>query len=140
MENAARPAYRRRFVNGLERCIIKDAPISAEEKSDWKAAKDKGLTLFHPSKGGSYSVFNARPIDVDIERYCVNDVQFLPQLRKLYWDQLDESWKRKVMEETEKRVQQSQSATYQPQSEDKKFGPWERPGMRTLMGGLSLYD
>jgi exonuclease 3'-5' domain-containing protein 1 len=126
MENAARPAGRRRFVNGLERCIDNHAPLSVAEKRDWKAAKEKGLTLYHPSKGGSYDVFNARPIDTDIKRYCVNDVRFLPQLRTLYWGRLDRMWQRRVVEETEKRVQESQSAFYQPQSESKKFGPWEK--------------
>jgi exonuclease 3'-5' domain-containing protein 1 len=139
MENAARPANRRRFVNGLERCIDTHAPISLEKKLEWKAAKEKGLKLFHPSKGGSYDVFNTRPIHRDIERYCINDVQFLPQLRNLYWGWLDETWKRKVVEETEKRVQESQSAAYQPQSEDKKFGPWERAQPMISLNKLSLY-
>jgi hypothetical protein len=53
---------------------------------------------------------------------------------------LDESRKRKVMEETEKRVRQSQSATYQPQSEEKKFRPWERVQTVLLMDRLSLFD
>jgi len=125
MENAARPAFRRRYVNGLDRCITNDAPISPAEKRNWKSAKEKGLKLFHPSKGGSYDVFNERPINTDIERYCVIDVQFLPLLRNLYWGRLNSTWKIKVMEETEKRVRNSQSPAYQPQSDDKKFGPWE---------------
>jgi exonuclease 3'-5' domain-containing protein 1 len=127
MENATRPLFRRRFLNGLDRCITNDAPISLVEKQNWKAAKEKGLELFHPSRGGSYDVFNARPINEDIERYCVIDVQFLPLLRNLYWGRLNDAWKMKVMDETKKRVQDSQSPAYQPQSEDKKFGPWERP-------------
>lgn len=126
MENAARPSFQRRYVNGLDRCITMDAQISLAEKQNWKASKEKGLKLFHPSKGGSYNVFNERPISTDIERYCVIDVQFLPLLRNLYWGQLNETWKLKVIEETKKRVQDSQSPVYQPQSENKKFGPWGR--------------
>ncbi len=124
MENARRPAARRRFLSGLEKCIDSDAPISPREKLDWKLAKQKGLKLYHPDRGGSYDVFNARPIDMDIVRYCVNDVQFLPQLRSLYWRRLNGEWKRMVTEETEKRVLESQSVGYQPQSPGKKFGPW----------------
>jgi exonuclease 3'-5' domain-containing protein 1 len=127
MENATRPAFHRRYDNGLDRCITKDAPISYVEKRKWKAAKEKGLKLFHPSKGGSYDIFNKRPIDKDIEQYCVIDVQFLPLLRHLYWGRLDSTCRMKVMDETKKRVQGSQSEGYQPQSEEKKFGPWERP-------------
>ena len=33
-----------RFVNVLERCIDRDAPILLDKKRDWKAAKEKGLT------------------------------------------------------------------------------------------------
>ena len=124
MENAARPAFQRRYVNGLDRCITKDAPISPAEKQGWKAAKEKRLMLFHPNKGGSYDIFNERPINANIERYCVIDVQFLPLLRNLYWGRLDNAWKAKVIHETKKRVQDSQSPTYQPHSEEKKFGPW----------------
>ncbi len=133
MENATRPAGQRRFVNGLERCIDNHAPISFQMKREWKATKEKGLKLFHPSKGGSYDVFNARPIDTDLVRYCVNDVQFLPQLRSRYWRMLNQEWKGKVTEETEKRVLQSQSATYQPRSEAKKFGPWEGMQMKKTL-------
>jgi exonuclease 3'-5' domain-containing protein 1 len=74
MENAARPAGQRRFVNGLEKCIDSHAPISLEKKLEWKATKEKRLKLFHLSKGGSYNVFNTRPIEGDIKSYCINDV------------------------------------------------------------------
>ena len=128
MKNATRPTGQRHYVNGFGRCINRDAYIPASLKSKWKANKDKGLELFHPSKGGSYEVFNERPIPKIIERYCVNDVRFLPQLRNLYWRRLNSTWQRKVAKETEKRVRESQSTLYQPQSEDKKYGPWETPG------------
>lgn len=126
MENAARPAFQRRYVNGLDRCITKDAPISNTEKQIWKAAKEKGLALFHPTNGGTYEVFDERPLKEDIERYCIIDVQFLPGLRNLYWGRLDNTWKGRVIEETKKRVLSSQKADYEPHSNNKKFGPWER--------------
>lgn len=124
MENAARPAFQRRYVNGLDRCITYDAPISLAEKQEWKSTKEIGLKLFHPAKGGSYDVFNERPLNADVEKYCVVDVQFLPLLRNLYWGRLNSMWKKKVAEETEKRVEESQAPSYQPHSENKKFGPW----------------
>ncbi|KAK3201145.1 hypothetical protein GRF29_213g1219701 [Pseudopithomyces chartarum] len=127
MENAGRPAFQRRYVNGLDKCITKDAPISHTEKQTWKSAKEKGLALFHPTKGGTYEVFDERPLKEDIERYCIIDVQFLPALRNLYWGRLDSTWKKKVIEETTKRVLSSQKADYEPHSNNKKFGPWEGP-------------
>jgi exonuclease 3'-5' domain-containing protein 1 len=128
MENASRPAGRRRFLNGLERCIDQNAPISFAEKRSWKEAKEKGLKLFHPSKGGSYHVFNERPLREDLVRYCANDVRYLSVLRDLFWGRLGAVWKQKVTEETEKRIRESQSPTYEPQGESKKFGSWEKGG------------
>ncbi|KAK1703155.1 uncharacterized protein BDZ83DRAFT_658418 [Colletotrichum acutatum] len=66
MENAARPRGQRRYLNGLDKCIGLYAPLSAEEKARWKAAKEAGLNLFHPSRGGSYEVFNSRPMSTPI--------------------------------------------------------------------------
>jgi len=124
MENAARPTGRRRFVNGLERCINTDAGLSLTQRTEWKSAKERGLRLFHPDYDGSYEVFNTRPMSIDIIRYCVNDVVYLPQLRQVYWTRLDAGWRTRVVVETRRRVQQSQAPGYQPQGEHKKYGPW----------------
>ena len=69
-------------------------------------------------------MFNICPMSIDIIRYCVNDVVYLPQLRQVYWTRLDTGWREKVVVETEKRVQESQTPSYQPQGERKKYGPW----------------
>ncbi|PKS06161.1 hypothetical protein jhhlp_007478 [Lomentospora prolificans] len=127
MENACRPDGRRRFLNGLDRCIDQDLHVTRAEKTAWKSVKEKGLALFHPRKGGSYEVFNARPLDPNIERYCINDVVFLPILRAQYLTRLDGAWQIKVAHETINRVRESQEASYQPHREDKAFGPWEQP-------------
>ena len=74
IENIVRLAGRHKFVNGLERYINNNILISLVEKRDWKDIKEKGLKLFYPNKGGSYNVFNTRPIDAAIKRYCINDI------------------------------------------------------------------
>ncbi|KAK0368155.1 hypothetical protein CLIM01_14488 [Colletotrichum limetticola] len=126
MENAARPGGQRRYLNGLDKCIASYAPLSPEEKARWKAAKEAGLNLFHPRRGGSYEVFNSRPMSTPIGIYCINDVRYLPHLREALWPRLDGVWRQKVGEETKKRILESQSPFYEPQSETKKFGPWGR--------------
>ena len=77
-------------------------------------------------------MFNKRPMDANLEKYCVNDVVILPLLRDLYWGRLGAAWKAKVAEATEARIVESQGAAYQPQSESKKFGPWE--GVYSVVG------
>ncbi|KAF4981938.1 hypothetical protein FZEAL_2332 [Fusarium zealandicum] len=103
MENATRPPGRRAWLKGLNKCIEYDAPLSAVDKRRWNLIKEKGLILFHPSKGGSYQVFNQRPLDPDVERYCINDVQFLPELMERYLCRLSAAWRLKVDDETTRR-------------------------------------
>ncbi|KAF7552789.1 hypothetical protein G7Z17_g4088 [Cylindrodendrum hubeiense] len=134
MENAARPG-RRRYIIGLEKTIQNFAPITLGQKQDWSVVKDRGVRLFHPTKGGTYEVFNQRPLDPEVVRYCVNDVQFLPGLRDKFWSDLSPAWKKRVVEETEKRVKESQAPGYEPQSQSKKFGPWERMSEDDLLWG-----
>ncbi|KAK1659813.1 ribonuclease H-like domain-containing protein [Colletotrichum godetiae] len=124
MENAARPRGQRRYLNGLDKCIGLYAPLSSEEKARWKVGKEAGLKLFHPSRGGSYEVFNSRPMSAPIKIYCIDDVKYLPHLREALWRRLDGVWRQKVVEETKTRILESQSPSYELQSETKKFGPW----------------
>ncbi|KDN68928.1 hypothetical protein CSUB01_11626 [Colletotrichum sublineola] len=91
-----------------------------------KAVKEAGLKLYHPKKGGSYEVFNIRPLPTPIKAYCINDVQYLPQLRERFWQSLNGDWREKVRVETRKRVSESQSKSYDPQSDKKKYSPWEK--------------
>lgn len=126
MENASRQlGYPRKYLTGLIKCIEYDAPMTIQAKNACKAIKEKGLELFAPEKGGSYQVFNTRPLHEDIKAYCVQDVRFLPLLWKKYWDKLDASWKAKVDVETRARVQSSQSAEYEPHGSQKAYGPWQ---------------
>jgi exonuclease 3'-5' domain-containing protein 1 len=127
MENAARPGGlpRKRLVRGLAKCIEYDSRITFQEKLYWKSVKDKGKVLIDPSKGGSFEVLNARPMAEDITLYCVQDVQFLPALRGLYWSRLTPQWKSKVVDETLARVLSSQLAKYQPHGSHITPSPWQ---------------
>ncbi|KAL2181542.1 ribonuclease H-like domain-containing protein [Thermothelomyces heterothallicus CBS 202.75] len=86
MELATRPAPtavrpRNVFVSGLAKCIGVLAPA---ERAAWAAAKDRGRRLFAPELGGTYSVFNQRPLSEEVWLYSVQDVRFLPRLWALY--------------------------------------------------------
>ncbi|KAB5578303.1 hypothetical protein GE09DRAFT_1168934 [Coniochaeta sp. 2T2.1] len=108
MELATR-RFGRKCVNGLSKCIEHDTPMGSNERITWKATKDKGLTLFAPERGGSYEVFNERPLSEEIRLYCVQDVKFLPQLWSLYNRQMTETWKARVLEASRDRVALSQT-------------------------------
>ena len=49
-------------VTGLGNCIKYEVRLSAEAERKWKATKERGIALFSEQDGGSYEVFNARPM------------------------------------------------------------------------------
>ncbi|KAF2233247.1 hypothetical protein EV356DRAFT_448649 [Viridothelium virens] len=122
MELAAR-SLSRRTVNGLAKCIERDAPISSTERLAWKATKEKGLNLFAPERGGRYEVFNERPPAPDIVLYCVQDVRILSKLFLLYQSKLDSAWKEKVKEATRDRIILSQGVDYNGQGRHMALAP-----------------
>ncbi|KAL9084958.1 MAG: hypothetical protein Q9165_007824 [Trypethelium subeluteriae] len=122
MELATR-SLSRRVVNGLAKLIERDAPISPAEKLAWKATKEKGVKLFAPERGGSYEIFNERPLAPEIVLYCVQDVRILSKLFFHYQNKLDSAWKEKVREATMDRIILSHEVDYNGQGRHMALGP-----------------
>lgn len=122
MELGARKGSKR-VVKGLARCIETDAPLSPAEREEWKAARDKGKALFSPERGGSFEVFDQRPLSAEVEKYCVQDVVHMPALREKYHAELNAIWKGKVAAETKARIELSQSADFVSQGKHMAEGP-----------------
>ncbi|TEY24852.1 hypothetical protein BOTCAL_1352g00020 [Botryotinia calthae] len=81
MESATRTTTSsRKYLNGLAKCI-EQSGLDNRDLTSWKLAKEKGEQLFKVQFGGSYEVFEQRPIRNDIISYCVGDVQHLHKLR-----------------------------------------------------------
>ncbi|SPO04166.1 uncharacterized protein DNG_06849 [Cephalotrichum gorgonifer] len=114
MELATR-TFRRSHVNGLAKCIARDAPMGDKELVDWEATKENGIKLFQPNLGGSYEVFNERPLSEEIRTYCVQDVQFLPRLWTYYDAKITPRWRQRVLEASKERVTLSQAPEYNGQ-------------------------
>ncbi|KAK4900035.1 hypothetical protein LTR27_002798 [Elasticomyces elasticus] len=130
MENATRTTTKqRRLVSGLARCIEQN--IHGASTASWKSAKEKGEKLFKSEHGGSYEVFNQRPLSAEILSYCVGDVQFLPELRNLFWSQT-KNCREVVDAATERRIAASQSAEYQPRGPNRALAPWTAEENKTL--------
>jgi exonuclease 3'-5' domain-containing protein 1 len=64
MENTSRPTNKRgmRLLHGLAKCVEDFSSLSEDEKKAWAAAKERGQRLFSPEKGGSFDIFNKRPL------------------------------------------------------------------------------
>ena len=136
MESATRKTTpSRRLLSGLAKCVEKNAPMSfggSGGSGSWKLAKEKGERLFKPERGGSYEVFNQRPIPEEIVDYCVGDVQCLPELRDTFWGTRSVAWRDLVKEESGKRVKASQRAEYQPHGREKALAMWSVDQNRSL--------
>lgn len=65
--------------------------MTALEIRTWKESKEKGLELFDPGRGGTYEIFNLRPLPNEVIGYCVQDVRFLPKLWLHYHRKMSQS-------------------------------------------------
>ena len=104
-------------------CINKDFDLGQRQKEDMKLVKDGGKGLFAPVCGGSYEVFNERPMRREIIEYCAQDVTLLPMLWLRYSQKIAPEWAAKVEVETEKLIQQSQDVDLELSEESKRMSP-----------------
>ena len=127
MEDASRftRGSGKRLLSSLAKCVERDALMTSEAKQCWTTVRMRGEELYDPEKGGSYEIFNSRPLMEDILQLCVQDVRYMPFLRSLYWGRLDSDWRTEVEEETMARVQLSQRDAYQPHGAERALSPWQ---------------
>jgi exonuclease 3'-5' domain-containing protein 1 len=124
MELATRSGSKK-YVAGLAKCIERDSPISNLRKSEWKRRKDEVTKSFDPRKGGSYEVFNKRPMAPEISDYCAADVSQLLGLYSTYERKMTPTWRTKMQNATNDRIRLSQTPEYDGQASDKVLGPWK---------------
>ncbi|KAH6918215.1 ribonuclease H-like domain-containing protein [Coprinopsis sp. MPI-PUGE-AT-0042] len=75
LELAWRKSHRRpsAYLNGLARSL--EAYVSPPVA--WRKLKEEGVRLFSPTHGGSYTIFEERPLDPRILLYSAQDVAYL---------------------------------------------------------------
>ncbi|KAK6852904.1 ribonuclease H-like protein [Apiospora arundinis] len=99
MKNVTRSDGRSRHnFPGLAKCL--KTVLSSREKKGWDKSKGVVNSLFCPKSGVSYVVFKKRPLSPEILAYCVSDVYYLPRLKEKYWNELSETWRGRVMEDS----------------------------------------
>ena len=100
--------------------------------------------MFKPEYGGSYEVFNQRPISEDIISYCIGDVQHLPELRKRFWETQTPRWRDLLNEEAARRIAESHKLEYEPHGPHKALAPWTEDQNKALdqwcLDGLEWND
>ncbi|KAJ0415014.1 hypothetical protein BJY00DRAFT_318209 [Aspergillus carlsbadensis] len=123
MELATR-SRSKKYVAGLAKCIERDSCISDLKKAEWKRRKDEVSRRFDPRKGGSYKIFNERPLAPEIRDYCVADVMHLPGLYNFYERKMSPTLRTKTQNTINDRIQLSHKPEYNGQASDKVLGPW----------------
>lgn len=89
------------------------------------AIKSAGLNLFAPERGGSYEVFNKRPLAGEILAYAAQDVVLLFAISEKIGARSQES---KILRFSSARVTEIQSRNYIPNGRHKALAPtnWAR--------------
>lgn len=108
---------------GLAACVEQEQISTGLPTDKWQQNKREGIRMFDPKLGGSYDVLNLRPLLHALIEYCVGDVQCLPELSAIYQGRLSKEWSRKVLIESEVRLTESRSTSYQPKNKKRIFGP-----------------
>ena len=102
-------------VTGLAKAVEQYLPPLA----DWVRVKAEGSALFDPKKGGSYEIFEQRPLDPRILLYSAQDVSILFLLETTLEKQIREkngsvkNWRQRVSKASTKRAAEAHSVTYE---------------------------
>ena len=117
------------ILNGLGNCIEQAQFLEEPALQKWQSTKQKVVKMFDSKNGGSYEIWNVRPLPQELIDYCVGDVRFLPILVTTYESRLNAQWSERASVETVKRLQESRSPGYRPKGKHKLFGPkrWRFP-------------
>jgi exonuclease 3'-5' domain-containing protein 1 len=77
------------LLAGLSKCIQFDTTLPLAARQHVSTVKEAGAALFAPEKGGSYAVFDERPLKAGILEYRVLDVVHMSELWKVYKVRMD---------------------------------------------------
>ncbi|KAK4960216.1 hypothetical protein LTR10_003109 [Elasticomyces elasticus] len=116
-------------VCGLAVCLEHEHALPSSGLHDWQTTKTEVFKIFDPKLGGSYEVFNIRPLPQILIDYCAGDIEVLPTLSAIYEGRLNYHWSEKARIETERRLEESRGPAYKHLGKHKIFGPkdWRFP-------------
>ena len=123
---------KRDSVRGLHYCISCDYPMGNDEMGSWldnnSTVKLRMVGVLGDASGIG-NVFSVRPVDEELVKYCVNDVEYLPRLREIYMRRLvstnGSNAVTKVALESAKRLEEAWAAGYQPYGKGRMVSPWK---------------
>lgn len=98
-----------RYLKGFKECLSRSGILAPREQAEANAIKDRGKLLFAPAYGGSYAVWEARPLCQALVDYAVADVRHMLSIKK-WWasSQLDVLVRKITDERVDKAVSDNQ--------------------------------
>lgn len=119
----------RQYLMGLTKCIqfdLRDV-VNNADRNRIRSLRGMGRREVIPAMGGSWEVFNQRPLSTTLTHYCVTDVFHMPLLWDVYNKKIRAPfWQFVVIRESNKRVEESRREDYNPRGPHKTKGwTWE---------------
>ena len=118
LANRLSKGHNPRFLKGLGKSTEEHLVFDR----DWGAIKEQGLSLFVPSRGGHYEIFEKRPLDPRLVAYCEQDVTVLFKLGKALRSQMGmegQDWELRVYNGSISRV----AVAWDPRYKGDETGP-----------------
>jgi len=86
------------FVQGLQNCLAQYADLQSDQKVFAERIKQLGKSLYEPTNGGHYEVFQVRPLNPVILVYAAHDSRYLLVLYEHFLQSLNEGWMPRVLQ------------------------------------------
>jgi hypothetical protein len=91
------------FVQGLYKCLTQCQSLKSEQKVFAEKINSLGKSLFEPQNGGSYEIFQQRPLNPVILVYAAHDSRYMLLLYEQYLQCIGEQWAVRVVRAGEER-------------------------------------
>jgi exonuclease 3'-5' domain-containing protein 1 len=112
-----------RFVLGLHKTMEKYLQLDSTTLASVMKVKSTGITLFAPEFGGSYAVFEQRPVSNEILNYAAVDVYYFDELYKKLFGNLSNLLTEKVIKLSKERLVAYKNPNFNPKSRDNCIAP-----------------
>ncbi|KAJ2914135.1 hypothetical protein MD484_g6290, partial [Candolleomyces efflorescens] len=113
------------YLNGLARCVTDYLRPGVQ----WSLVKERGVALFSPNVGGSFEIFEQRPLHPALVEYSAQDVALLAALEEhlmLRFGPLAKnrfSWGYRIQVASENRLREARSPFYDEDGRHRALAP-----------------
>eukprot|EP00240_Pyramimonas_obovata_P003895 CAMPEP_0118937576 /NCGR_PEP_ID=MMETSP1169-20130426/23168_1 /TAXON_ID=36882 /ORGANISM="Pyramimonas obovata, Strain CCMP722" /LENGTH=372 /DNA_ID=CAMNT_0006881249 /DNA_START=322 /DNA_END=1440 /DNA_ORIENTATION=+ len=104
-----------KFLHGLQKALSESGIISEADLAAVEKVKATGKQLFAPEKGGSYDVWEKRPLHESLVNYCVADVKYLFEMKAKWGSVVADDELKKISQERMDKTTKAEAVLNGPQ-------------------------